>query len=87
MPERCGRVQKGCIGIRTGITGNQDLVGEKMKQIFSFNKKEKGTGKKPVKKLILGAVLLVAVVGGAFSYIRRRPQPRVKRKPVYGPVR
>ena len=66
--ERRGRVQKGCIGIRTGNTGNQDLTGEKMKQIFSFKKKEKGTGK----KLILGAVFLVAVAGAAFFMYQKK---------------
>lgn len=66
--ERRGRVQKGCIGIRTGNTGNQDLTGEKMKQIFSFKKKEKGTGK----KLILGAVFLVAVAGAAFFVYQKK---------------
>ena len=43
-----------------------------MKQIFSFKKKEKGTGKKPRKKLILGAVLLVAVAGAAFFMYQKK---------------
>ncbi len=43
-----------------------------MKQIFSFKKKEKGTGKKPGKKLILGAVLLVAVAGAAFFMYQKK---------------
>ena len=45
-----------------------------MKQIFSFNKKEKGTGKKPVKKLVLGAVLLVAVAGAAFFVYQKKAE-------------
>lgn len=43
-----------------------------MKQIFSFKKKEKGTGKKPGKKLILGAVLLIAIAGGAFFVYQKK---------------
>lgn len=43
-----------------------------MKQIFSFKKKEKGTGKKPGKKLVLGAVILVAVAGGAFFVYQKK---------------
>lgn len=51
-----------------------------MKQIFSFNKKEKGTGKKPVKKLVLGAVLLVAVVGGAFFVYQKKAAAASKKE-------
>lgn len=51
-----------------------------MKQIFSFNKKEKGTGKKPVKKLVLGAVLLVAVVGGAFFAYQKKAAAASKKE-------
>lgn len=65
-------MHKGCIGIQTGNTGNQDLVGEKMKQIFSFKKKEKGTEKKPVKKLVLGAVLLAVIAGGAVFVYQKK---------------
>ena len=39
-----------------------------MKQIFSFKKKEKGTGK----KLVLGAVILVAVAGAAFFMYQKK---------------
>lgn len=51
-----------------------------MKQIFSFNKKEKGTGKKPVKKLVLGAVLLVAVAGAAFFVYQKKAAAASKKE-------
>ena len=50
-----------------------------MKQIFTFNKKEKCT-KKPVKKLILGAVLLVAVAGGAFFVYQKKAAAASKKE-------
>ena len=43
-----------------------------MKQIFSFKKKEKGTEKKPVKKLVLGAVLLAVIAGGAVFVYQKK---------------
>ena len=43
-----------------------------MKQIFSFKKKEKGTEKKPVKKLVLGAVLLAVIAGGTVFVYQKK---------------
>ena len=51
-----------------------------MKQIFSFKKKEKGTEKKPVKKLVLGAVLLVAVAGGAVFVYQKKAASSSKKE-------
>ena len=73
-------MHKGCIGIQIGNTGNQDLVGEKMKQIFSFKKKEKGTEKKPVKKLVLGAVLLAVIAGGAVFVYQKKAASSSKKE-------
>lgn len=51
-----------------------------MKQIFSFKKKEKGTEKKPVKRLVLGAVLLVAVAGGAVFVYQKKAASSSKKE-------
>ena len=51
-----------------------------MKQIFLFKKKEKGTEKKPVKRLVLGAVLLVAVAGGAFFVYQKKAAASSKKE-------
>ena len=51
-----------------------------MKQIFSFKKKEKGTETKPVKKLVFGAVLLVAVAGGAFFVYQKKAASSSKKE-------
>lgn len=51
-----------------------------MKQIFSFKKKEKGTEKKPVKKLVLGAVLLAVIAGGAVFVYQKKAASSSKKE-------
>lgn len=51
-----------------------------MKQIFSFKKKEKGTEKKPMKKLVLGAVLLAIIAGGAVFVYQKKAASSSKKE-------
>ena len=51
-----------------------------MKQIFSFKKKEKGTEKKPVKKLVLGAVLLAVIAGGTVFVYQKKAASSSKKE-------
>lgn len=51
-----------------------------MKQIFSFKKKEKGTEKKPVKRLVLGAVLLAVIAGGAVFVYQKKAASSSKKE-------
>lgn len=54
-------------------------VGEKMKHFLPFKKKEGAPGKKPGKKLLVGAVLLIAVAGGAF-FVYQKKAASVRKK-------